>query len=109
MGSKRYARGIAVVAIGTLLLATAVVFCTTLGWHIHVADSYHGTYVVIPGWIAWTFKGLSLGVMLGATMLARGSRPAPGDSRRRLAALAATLTGLAWLILGCAWAILRAG
>jgi hypothetical protein len=109
MGSKRSAWGIALLASGTLQLSASALFCATLAWHIHVAGSYQGTYVVIPGWIVWTFTGLSLAVLLGAMVLVRGSRRAPGDSRWRLAALAATLTGIAWLILGCAWAILRAG
>ncbi|HEU4671200.1 MAG TPA: hypothetical protein VFR91_10870 [Dyella sp.] len=109
MKPNRSAWAITLLALGAVLLTVALLFGATLAWHVHLAGSYHDTFVVIPGWITWSFVGLSVVVVSGAAMLARASRDTPAVRLRRQALGAAMLTGAAWLIVGAAWVVLRAG
>ena len=109
MKSRRSIWAITLLALGAVVLTVALLFGATLAWHVHLAGSYHDTFVVIPGWIVWSFAGLSVVVVSGAAMLAGASRHTPAVRPRRQAMWAAMLTGAAWLVVGTAWAVLRAG
>ncbi|MFK2903745.1 hypothetical protein ISP17_07205 [Dyella ginsengisoli] len=109
MKSRHSFSGTTLLTIGAALLTVALLFGATLAWHVHLAGSYHDTFVVLPGWIAWSFVGLSVVVVSAAAVLAPTSRDAQAARPRRQAMCAAMLTGAAWLIVGAAWAVLRAG